>query len=101
MGADATKAAAIQNSCMMLDEQIFVIEYRSFIWKIFLRKKVENATLAENRWEIFSGDRSKGTGNDSDERTIVEFGLGNIEFEELDDDVIAIQGDSIQSRPGP
>lgn len=82
-------------SYMMLDEQIFAIEYRPFIWKTFRRKKVENATLAENRWEIFSGDRSKGTGNDSDEGTIVEFGLGDSEFEELDDDVIAILGDSI------
>jgi hypothetical protein len=53
MGADATKAAAIQNSYMMPDEQIFAIEYRSFTWKTFLRKKVENATLAENRWENF------------------------------------------------
>ena len=79
---------------MMPDEQIFAIEYRSLTWKTFRRKKVESAMLAENRWEIFWGDRSKGSRNDSDDGTVVEFGLDDSEFEELDDDVIAFKGDS-------
>lgn len=94
-GADATKTAATQNSYMMPDEQIFAIEYRSLTWRTFRRKKVENATLAENRWEIFSGDRSKGSSKDSDDGTVVEFELGDSEFDEFDDDdVIPFKGDS-------
>ena len=96
--AEATKSKAIQDSYMMPDEQIFAIEYRSLTWKTFRRKKIENATLADNRWEIFSGDRSKGAHNDSDDgAAVVEFELGDSEFEELDDmddDVIPFKGDS-------
>lgn len=95
-GAEATNTTAVQNSYMMPDEQIFAIEYRSLTWKMFRKKKVENATLAENGWEIFSGDRSKGAHNDNQDGTVVEFGLGDEEFEEFDDDddeVIPFQGD--------
>lgn len=94
VGAEASRASATQNSYMMPDEQIFAIEYRSVTWKMFRRKKIETATLAENRWEIFSGDRSKGAGSDNEDGTIVEFGLGNEEFEELDDEVIPFESQS-------
>ncbi len=93
IGADATQATASQNNYMMPDEQIFAIEYRSLTWKTFRRKKVETVVLAENRWEIFSGDRSKGNSKESEDGTVVDFDLGDSEFEEFDDDVIPFQGD--------
>ena len=69
----------------MPDEQIFAIEYRSLTWRLFRKKSVEGATLARNQWEIFSGDRSKGSGQD-DSGTLVQFELGDDEFEDVGDD---------------
>jgi hypothetical protein len=93
VGAEASRAATTQNTYTMPDEQIFAIEYRSLTWKMFRRKTLETARLTDNRWEIFSGDRSKGARGDSDDGTIVEFELGEDRFEELDDDVVPFEGD--------
>ncbi|MCJ1256069.1 hypothetical protein MMC24_003889 [Lignoscripta atroalba] len=88
---------AARTTYTMPDEQIFAIEYRSLAWKIFQKKNVEGATLAKNRWEIFSGDRSKGAGQDHE--SLVEFELGNDEFEDLSDGEVIPLG-SMDSSDG-
>lgn len=81
----------------MPDEQIFAIEYRSLAWRTLRKKTIENARLAEkNRWEIFSGDRSKGAEDDAENQNMVEFELGDDELDELDDEVIYLGSEIAQ-----
>ncbi|MCJ1286058.1 hypothetical protein MMC26_005400 [Xylographa opegraphella] len=58
------------------EEQIFAVEYKPIKFKPWSKKKIEEAKLEEgpNRWEVFFGDRTKGTAAEEEEN-IFEFNL--------------------------
>lgn len=76
------------------EEQIFAIEYKFVKFKLFKKKKVEDARLevGQNRWVFYFGDRSKGVAvTASDEENILQFDLEDDEskshaIEDKDDD---------------
>ena len=69
------------------EEHVFAIEYKWIRFKPWTKKKVEEARLDKgpNRWEVFFGDRSKGSTAEEKEN-IFEFSLEDDCNEEEEDE---------------
>jgi len=85
-GVGGGTAALDQQAFNMPEEQIFAIEYKPVKFKAWTRKKVEEAKLEDgpNRWEVFFGDRSKGTAANLKEN-IFEFDLDDNDDDDNND----------------